>query len=80
MGYDCLQWTPPQEADAMLKRIVAATRRLVVNAARSLGEIVKRSMKPARSVAAVTAGVAADMAKTRPELMAENALLCYASS
>ena len=53
---------------------VAAMKTLAVIVGR-FGETIKTLLKPCRSVETISAGAASDLAKSRAELIAQNALL-----
>ncbi len=59
----------------MTTNFARAVKTTLVGWARVAGRAIKRLLKPARTVVAATAGVARDVMRTRPQLLAENALL-----
>ena len=54
--------------------IAAAVRRGVEDWARSIGDVIKRCVKPARASVGVPAGAIRDVVRSRSELVAENAI------
>ncbi len=59
----------------MITSIVCAIAKCVVDWARSLGQVVKRLLRPTRTLATASAGAARDLVRSRSELLAENAFL-----
>jgi len=59
----------------MFGNVIAAVKNATVGWARTAVKAVGRLARPARAVAAATAGVARDATRSRRELLAENALL-----
>ena len=59
----------------MIASIVCAMKNGIVDWARSLGQMVKRLLRPTRTIATASAGAARDLVRSRSELLAENAFL-----
>ncbi|MFC1707602.1 hypothetical protein ACFL59_12435, partial [Planctomycetota bacterium] len=59
----------------MIASIVCAMKNGVVGRARRLGQMVKRLLRPTRTIATASAGAARDLVRSRSELLAENAFL-----
>ena len=59
----------------MLVKIIATAKNAVIDLGRSIGAAIKRLTAPAKSATVAVAGAARDVARSRVELLAENALL-----
>jgi hypothetical protein len=59
----------------MLRKSVAAGKKVAATCARSIGTAVERNVDPARDRARILAGDVHDAVRPRSELIAENALL-----
>ncbi len=59
----------------MLVKIIATVKNAVIDLGRSIGAAIKRLTVPAKSATVAVAGAARDVARSRVELLAENALL-----
>jgi hypothetical protein len=64
-----------REENIMLASAVAAAKNMIVRCARALWRTVKCVMEPARSATTAAAGAVRDSARSRSDLIAENAFL-----